>query len=340
MAEEEIELDIDSETIPRAARPEGQENAVRVDQEEKVNQEIVDLGKEMTDDEFIRALADAPDEMIIPWEDVPIPSDGIYYEGWTNGTVRCRAMTQSVEKGFANRRLVQSGGAIDKMFQACCELPGGWDPQNLLIGDRTFLLYYIRGLTFGNLYKFIATCPACQAESQHTYDMNELYSTVIPVSKDLGDEPFKVVLPHLTATSGREIWVGLRFLRQSDISDIMSKRRFNKKLSGNSVRSGNTRRRGRAPQRQANTDQQKTQAEMVLDSSLEKTIVCVNNDKDPMLISKFVQRMHSRDNAAIRDFLMQYTPGIDTTVTVECQECQNEATMELPITDGFFRTAD
>ena len=166
---------------------------------------IAELGKDMPDLEFMYALAAAPDELLIPWEDSPLPSDGLYYPGWTNGVVKVRAMTQSVEKVFANKRLTQSGQALDAMFSKCCVFPGDFDPADLLVGDRTFLLYYIRGLTYGNLYKFAITCPHCEAQSTHTYDMNELYQSVIHARADLGPEPFKVVLPHLSEVTDREM---------------------------------------------------------------------------------------------------------------------------------------
>lgn len=335
----EREIDLDGQNP--AARPNTPQSVVSVPESEAVSSQIAELGKDMTDDEFINAIANAPDDMLIPWEEVPLPSQGFYYEGWANGTVRCRAMTQSVEKAFANRRLVQTGGALDRMFRQCCELPGNMDPAELLVGDRTFLLYYIRGLTYGNLYKFVVTCPSCGAESSHTYDMNELYQTVIPANESLGKEPFKLVLPHLSNISGREIYVGLRFLRQADVANMVSSKRFQKRITGNSVRASNSRRRGRAPKREQSPQEQgQSQADMLLEGSLERTIVSVNGNSDPNLVQRIVARLHSRDNAAIRDFMMENTPGIDTTVNVTCPECGEEAIMELPITAGFFRSAE
>lgn len=317
---------------------------IRVNQRESVNQVIADLGRGMSDAEFINALASAPDDMLIPWEEVPLPSGGIYYEGWQNGTVRVRAMNQSVEKGFSNKRLLQSGGAMDMMFDVCVELPTPMDHKELLVGDRTFLLYYIRGLTFGNLYKFVSKCPKCNAEGAHTYDMNELYGTVIHSNTSLGKEPFKVVLPHLTAISNREIWVGIRFLRQFDITSIMANRRFMKKASGNggTVKAGNARRRGRAPSSSATQAQDDGQnmADALMEGSVSKTIVSVNGVSDTYAVSQIVSRLHSRDNAAIRDFLLENTPGIDSTVNVTCENCGVDAMMDLPITDGFFRSVD
>lgn len=331
MSEKELDLNDDA---PENIKPvEGESEDVKF-HKTAANQEIVSLGKNMSDDEFLQALASAPAEMIIPWEETPLPSDGLYYEGWKNGTVKVRAMTQSVEKSFANRRLIQSGEAIDRMFRHCVELPGGMDPLDLMVGDRTYLLYYIRGITFGNMYKFVATCPHCSAENSHTYDMNELFSTVIRANPSLGAEPFKIRLPHLSAITDREINVGIRFLRARDVNDMVSKQRFQKRLDNKTVRAANPR-RGRPRPVQNQVDP----AEALLEGSLEKTIVSVNGNSDPNVIRPIVARMHSLDNSEIRQFLKDHTPGIDTTVNVECSDCGNEAVMGLPITEGFFRAA-
>ena len=60
-------------------------------------------------------------------------------------------------------------------------------------------------------------------------------------------------------------------------------------------------------------------------------------DKDKL--RQFVNKLHSRDVAVIREFLRDNTPGIDSTINVECPECGSEFKTELPITEGFFRPA-
>ena len=291
---------------------------------------IASLSKEMSNEEFVNALAAAPVDSLIKSEECQLPSLGVYYPGWSNGMVMVRPMTQSVEKVFANKRLVSSGQAIDVMFKKCVELPGDMDPAELLVGDRTFLLYYIRCLTYGNLYKFAMTCPHCGVQSAHTYDMNELYSTVRFTNRNLGAEPFRVDLPYLSSQVGREVWVGVRFLRAYDVNDIVNRQKFDKRLTNSTVRSTN----------RSRNNFSSDPAETMLDKSLERIIVNVNGISGPNIVNPLISKLHSRDNAAIRQFLAENTPGIDTTVTIECPECQNEVTMELPVSDGFFRSVE
>jgi len=303
-AEKEIEIGLD---VKRSSTPIPENASIPGESTNTAQDNIAELGSDMTTDELLRAIASSPTELLIPWEDVQLPSRGLFYEGWTNGVVRVRAMTQNDEKVFANRRLIQSGQALDHLFNNCVEFPTNIDPADLLVGDRTFLLYYIRGVTFGNMYEFQMTCPneACQVISTHSYNMNELYQTVIYADESLGSEPFKVV-------------------------------KFNKRAS-NTVRAGNVRRGGNRKNQPESVESNR--AEAILESSLAKSIVCFNNNSDPVIIRQLTQKLHAADNAAIRQFLMTNSPGIDTTVTIICPECSNEVTIELPITDGFFRSA-
>jgi len=63
-------------------------------------------------------------------------------------------------------------------------------------------------------------------------------------------------------------------------------------------------------------------------------------DKSPDKIEKFVERMHAKDTATIREFLKENSPGIDTSIEVTCPDCGNTMTMDLPITESFFRPTE
>jgi hypothetical protein len=288
----------------------------------------------MSDDELINAIIMAPDDMFMPWEEVTLPSLGLYYDGWTNGTVRVRPMIQAIEKNFANQRMTQNGTALETMYRYCVELPGDEDPINLLVGDRTFLLYCIRGITYGNLYKFVTKCPNCGTQNSHVYDMNELYETVIPADPGMGPEPFRLDLPHISSSVGREVYVGVRFLRGYDIKDSVDRQRFNKKITSNSnVRTRNKVNRG---SQQSSDDQTST----ILDDSIIKSVVHVNGSRDPGIISNFISKLHSADHSIIKEFLKDKTPSMDTSLDITCTECGNEASTALPITAGFFQSVN
>lgn len=288
--------------------------------------EQLSAAENLTNEQLLQSIIDAPTEKLIPWEDCHLPSKGIYY-GWSDGVVQVRAMGQTAEKVLATQRLAQSGQSIDYLFRECCRFPEGFDPVDLLLGDRVFLLYYLRGITHGNIYEFAVTCPNedCRAVSTHSYDLNNLAGTIKWADSSLGQEPFKIVLPYMSKVVGKELYIGVRFLRGYDANDILAKRKMNKKL-------------------QAKPGQSKPGARRFtptiddsISDNLAKVIVSVMGVEDKFVIKSFVERLHAQDTAEIREWLKDHTPGIDTTVSLTCPECDTEFTVELPITENFFR---
>jgi hypothetical protein len=331
MSEEEIPL---SGHLPKtfnksAERPSGQPHAT--DMRANVA-DLTDVGKGDSPEDFLRDLLSTPEDRLIPWEECVLPSNGLYY-GWQDGTIFVRAMGQTAEKVLATQRLAQSGQSIDYLFRECVRFPEGFQPEDMLIGDRVFLLYFLRGITHGNMYEFAITCTNqdCQRISTHSYDLNELATTIQWADPALGAEPFKITLPYLTKATGRDVYVGVRFLRGSDANDILNKRKTRKKMF---ARPGGVRTRGRNP---LESRQEVQTVDDSLSENLEKIILHVMGVNDPVMIRQFIGKMHAQDTATIREWLKEHTPGIDTTISVSCPDCAHEFTVELPITEGFFR---
>lgn len=280
--------------------------------------------------DLINTYLNTPEEQLIPWEDCQLPSKGIYYN-WLDGTVQVRAMTQTAEKILATQRLAQSGQAIDYLFKECVKLPNDMPSEELLLGDRVFLLYYLRGITHGNVYEFAITCPneECGTTSTHTYDLNELASTIKPANPDLGREPFRIDLPYMSKVLNQTCYVGIRFLRGYDTNQLLAQKRAKKTMG----------REGPRARSLTNRLQRSTANEIdnSITENLERIIVNVLGVDDPYVIKQFVAKMHAQDSAQIREFLKDHTPGIDTTIVINCPNCGGEFNIELPITESFFR---
>ena len=288
-------------------------------------------GPDASSEEFLNELLKTPQDQLIPWENCELPSKGFYYD-WLDGSVKVRAMGQTAEKILATQRLAQSGQSIDYLFRECCQFPEGFDPVELILGDRIFLLYYIRGITHGNIYEFAVQCPTCEATSTHTYDLNLLAGTITWADPAAGDEPFRIVLPYLSEATGREVWVSVRLLRAKDANSMISKRR-NKKKSF--ARPGTAKALDAKAQRG-----QIDELDDAITDNLEKIIINVMGIDNPFTIRSFIDKLHATDTSSIREWLRNHTPGIDTTVTLGCPDCEAEFTVELPISESFFRPSN
>ncbi len=290
-----------------------------------------------TNEEFVNSIL-SPETNLITWEDCWLPSQGLYY-GWPDGLIQVRAMGQTAEKILATQRLAQTGQSLDRLFRECARFPQGFDPLDLLLGDRVFLLYFIRGITHGNMYEFAFTCPNqnCEHISTHQYDLNDLAQTIVWADKALGTEPFKVVLPWISQATKREVWVGVRFLRAADGNDMLAKRKARKKLlarPGVRTRVGHNIPGAVDPRVQADENRA---LDDTISQSMEKIVVNVMGVGNLFTVRAFLEKMHAQDTAAIREWLREHTPGIDNTVAVTCPECETEFTVELPISESFFR---
>jgi len=285
------------------------------------------------DQRVLDDLLNKPEDELIPWEECVLPSGGVYYGGKIpNGVVEVRAWGLQTDKILATQRLAQTGQALDHVYKRCVRLPNEFDHMNMLVGDRMFLLYYLRGITYGNMYEFLVECNAenCNRVWTEDYDLNEVAKTIRGPSSDLGLEPFKVSLPFFTERMGTDVWVKLRLLRGYDLAQIMQQKKFRKGLRSSA------RVRNRHGQQQRKKVSSET-LDKTIEENLRMVIIEAMGDREPRKIEQLIQKMHAKDTATIREFLRDNSPGIDTSIEVECPDCGNTMAMDLPITESFFR---
>lgn len=279
-----------------------------------------------TASDVVDAILNLPEEKLIPWETCELPSRGIYY-GWQNGLIRVRAMTQVAEKILATQRLAQSGEAIDYLFRNCCEFPDKFDPAHLLIGDKTFILFYLRGITYGNMYEFAVKCPECANTSTFSYDLNMLAGTIKWADAAMGPGPFRIDLPHASKVTGQKVWINVRFLTSADVNGIAQR----KKVRAKAVTKANVPGRRFADSKSID--------DTITENLDMMTVAIMDSVVDRMRIKMFIEKLHAVDTSEIRSWLKDHTPGIDVTTELQCPDCDNEYKVGLPITEDFFRPA-
>ena len=296
------------------------------------------IGDKATPVEVLDAVLGASQDELMPWEPATLPSMGLYYDGRIpDGKVEVKPMGLYADKILATQRLSQSGFSVGYLFKHCVRFPANCDPLDLTIGDRTFLLFYLRGITHGNEYEFTVTCTneECKRMSTHMYDLNRLWNTVRWPNADNQKEPFKVTLPYLSEQTGRDFYVFVRLMRGRDAQHIFQRQKVMNQVTGGP-------RPARAESEADETQKQlQTYSEVSIDQTIEQNlnlvIVEAMDDKSKHKIQKLVSQMHAKDTATIREFLRDNTPGIDAAIILQCSHCIQDLRMELPITESFFR---
>lgn len=257
-------------------------------------------------------ILDKSIDELIPWEEVTLPSLGVFYSGKIpGGVVKVRGMGLYADKVLANQRLAQSGQSINWLLKQCVQWPEGFTSEDLLLGDQNALLYIIRGITHGNIYEFAITCGKCNSPSTHEYDLNDLYAT--KKGPTFEDEPFKLELPYISKKVDMAVTVGIKLLRVSDVHAIINNKKL---LKRGGIKSDDT----------------------SVEKNLSAVIVDVNGDVNRFKIDKFIEKLHSSDTSLIRQWLDDNSPGIDTKIDIVCPDCDHEMRVDLPITESFFRS--
>lgn len=271
----------------------------------------------------------------LPWCDAYLPSRGLFYGPDSpipttpvpDGLVRVRPMGLDVEKLVATPRY--QGKFVDLMIDKCVKFPGDFNQLDLLVGDRLFLLFFIRGITYGNQYQFALKCPGCNKTGIHDYDLNELAKTIKAADPSIVREPFKIILPYLSEKYGKEVWVKARFMRGRDNNAMQQRTAFRKKVM--TIK----------PKLASDKTVDDEQVDMSDESIVEKFCLLITDIlgiTDPYKIKQFIEtKIHSRDAAVINIHLEEKCPSINAEIRVTCGHCGQEVDTTLPITAKFFR---
>lgn len=239
------------------------------------------------------------------YESVLLPSKGkLYPADWTKqGKLSIRPMTIKEEKILNTTRLVKSGKALDMIFQACIE-NANIKVEELLSGDRSFLLFYLRAISYGAAYEYKINCPACSTQFENTYNLNEIIIKHLP---DDFKEPIEFTLP----ISKKR--VAYRLMRGKDETALIEDR--DRRLSTFGA----------------------DQLDQSITMRLAMTMELVENKTDRIEIEQFVDNMLAGDAAALRQDIMARDCGVDTSTRHSCPKCANDFKADLPLTVDFFR---
>lgn len=234
-------------------------------------------------------------------ESYQLPSRGILYEDIPE-EVTIRNMTTSEEK-----TLLGSGNAIDRVMEKCMVEPNDLDLGELIVPDKHFLLLKLRILSYGSDYHVTYTCQnrTCGEKHEYKIDLDDL--DIMYLDDDFV-EPFEIILPMSGDT------LELRILRDKDVKKIDKRaKKIKRKTKGRAGR-------------------------MDYIYRMARYIVSVNGeDKTTDEAKGYVEKLHARDSAYIKDRMGKVEVGYDTKIYRDCPYCGSEVEFELPITEEFFR---
>ena len=275
-------------------------------------------GRPLTDDEIKEKFlaesintgaVDTFTKLDVPTEIIDLPSRGYFYpEGHplSSGKIEMKYMTAKEEDILSSQSLIKQGVVIDKLLQSLIVTKINYN--ELLTIDKNAVFIAARVLGYGKDYETEIECPSCGVKSKHVIDLQEFEEKDIDWSKfTKGETTHKFVTP----VGKKELT--LKFLTHGDEKRIEDDAKATKKLN-----------------KMSGVDSDLT-------TRLKHIIVAIDGNTERGLINKSVDSMLSRDSLALRQYLKEVTPDIDTTFTFSCPNCDYEQEkMTLPIGVGFF----
>jgi hypothetical protein len=238
------------------------------------------------------------------YEEIVLPSLGRFYDGTdgpSDGRLHIRPMTGEEEQILATPRFVKRGQAINMIFSKCIQ--ENFKPENLLSVDRTYLLIYLRGISYGTDYEVEIKDPETDRKFTTVLDLDTL--NVERCSNNFGPE-----LTDVLPKTGFHF--EYRFSRGRDEIAVQEYREKRLKQSGDS-----------------STD----------DTLIYRTAQLVNsiqNITDKNELQVLIKKLPIQDVSYLRNLVTEPPFGIDTKVTVASPITSDDFEVELPLEANFF----
>jgi hypothetical protein len=240
------------------------------------------------------------------YERVELPSKGKFYDGEngpSDGVIHLRPMTGEEEEILATPRFVKKGQAINMIFNRC--MKESFDSTNFLTQDRTYMLIYLRGISYTPEYDVEVRDPESDQTFATTINLNDLY--VDYCSNEFGVDNLQDALPVTGYKFRYRLAVGKD---EQEIQDHRERRAKNFDLSG--------------------------QADDTLLFRTAHLIEEIEGLTDKREIQTLLKKLPIQDVAYLRTVVNEPPFGVDTKISITNPYSLRDFEIELPLESNFF----
>lgn len=238
------------------------------------------------------------------YEEVELPSKGRFYngeDGPANGVLSIRPMTGEEEQILATPRFVRKGQAINMIFKKC--IKEDYRPEQLLTIDRTYLLIYLRGISYSPNYDVEMKCPECEKKFGTTLDLNSLFVEECP---DNYGPTLEDVLPTTKLPFSYRLSTG------RDEQDLNEHRDRRIKAFGDAA------------------------ADDTLTYRTAQLLNHIDGIESKTELQILLKNLPINDVSYIRNCSNDPPFGVDTNIEIICPSCLQDFQVDLPLDANFF----
>lgn len=235
-----------------------------------------------------------------------LPSKGMIYNKQINPAVELRSMTTQDEE-LRLRATTNQNKLIADLIDSCTVSQVGMSSYDMCLGDFNFLLYKLRIVTYGPEYKMEVTCPFCREHKIMTADLDSL--AVNEYNESFEDE--KVITLPVTQKK-----ITLRIITPRDLDEQAARIAEIKKKAKDEF------------------------TDPTFKLSIQTMIDLIDGEKPSFIgLENFVSNMPMKDV----NYLIQKSEklngkvGLDTELTVKCDQCGGEFVTSFRGGKEFFR---
>lgn len=239
------------------------------------------------------------------YDTIQLPSKGRFYNGTdgpTDGVLTLRPMTGDEEQILATPRFVKRGQAVNMIFSRC--MGESYKPELFLTIDRTYLLIYLRIISYSNLYDVNVRCSDCEKKFDTTIDLNTACNI------EACPDTFGPVLEGVLPSSGYHF--SYRLSTGRDEIEIQEYRDRRVKAFGDAV---------------------------VDDTLIYRSASLINEIEgldDKQELQALIRSLPISDVSYLRQCVNEPPFGVDTNVEIVCSHCLQDFNIDLPLESNFF----
>jgi hypothetical protein len=235
------------------------------------------------------------------YDTVELPSKSKFYKTIPS-VIHVRPMTGEEENILATPRFVKKGKAVDKIFENV--IREQIDTEELLSIDRTYLLIFLRGISYTPEYDVEVKCPSCDTKFNTTIDLNNLEVEMCP--DEFGPEKLEGVLPRTGLAYKYRLATG------DDEQMVTRHREMHIREFG---------------------DQKEDDTLLYRSALLLDYIDEVSNTNELLML---LRKLPVEDVNYIRNTINEPPFGVETDIGLVCPSCSEEFEIALPLEANFF----